>query len=337
MSARESKGVGSELAACRRHWRAGVSGRGRHPALVADFQRSRIVGAATSVAFEHGYERMTATAVVTSARVSRKTFYDLFESREDCYLAVLEGCIERIAVVVVPAYEGSGAWAERVRAGLVALLELFEREPETGALVVAYLIGCGPDSWDLRTRVLDVLGQVLASGRPTGGRRQQQLSPLTEEAVIGSVLTILHARLRQGPAGLHELASDLMWMITLPYLGAAVARKQLTRAAPAPVVSQAAPAASSLQGLDMRLTYRTAKVLEVIADWPGASNAEIAERVQVADPGQISKLLKRLARLGLIENTGEGQRRGAANAWHLTPRGSELESSIRRKPMGAPR
>jgi AcrR family transcriptional regulator len=336
MSATDSRGVCRQPGASRHHWRAGVSGRGRHPALVAEFQRSRIVRAATSVAFEHGYEGMTATAVVIRARVSRKTFYDLFESREDCYLAVLEDCLERIAVVVVPAYEGAGAWAERLRASLVALLDLFEREPEAGALVVAYLVGCGPDDRGLRRRVLELLEQVIAGGRSRGGSRQQ-LSPLTEEGVIGGALAVLHARLRKDSAGLHELVSHLMWMITLPYLGAAAARKQLTRVTPKQVASPLAPTDNSLRGLDMRLTYRTAKVLEAIADGPGASNAEIAVRVQVVDPGQISKLLKRLARLGLIENAGEGHMRGAANAWHLTTRGSELESSIRRKPIGGRR
>ena len=57
----------------------------------------------------------------------------------------------------------------------------------------------------------------------------------------------------------------------------------------------------------------------VIASSPGASNREIAEHSGIADQGQISKLLNRLARLELVVNTGDGQEKGAANAWHLTP------------------
>jgi hypothetical protein len=63
---------------------------------------------------------------------------------------------------------------------------------------------------------------------------------------------------------------------------------------------------------------------------PGASNAEVSARVGIVDQGQISKLLARLARLGLIENQGAGQRYGAANAWHLTDSGKEFEAAIRR-------
>jgi DNA-binding MarR family transcriptional regulator len=84
-----------------------------------------------------------------------------------------------------------------------------------------------------------------------------------------------------------------------------------------------------LEGLNMRLTYRTVRVLMVIAEHPGASNREIAEGSGIVDQGQISKLLNRLARLKLVENLGEGQEKGAANAWHLTARGAQVERATR--------
>jgi DNA-binding MarR family transcriptional regulator len=79
----------------------------------------------------------------------------------------------------------------------------------------------------------------------------------------------------------------------------------------------------------MRLTYRTVRVLSVIGERPGASNREIAESSGIVDQGQISKLLNRLARLELIVNLGGGQERGASNAWHLTPRGGQVERATR--------
>ena len=79
----------------------------------------------------------------------------------------------------------------------------------------------------------------------------------------------------------------------------------------------------------MRLTYRTVRVLMALADCPGASNREIAERADIADQGQMSKLLTRLARLELITNMGEGQEKGMSNAWHLTDRGARVERATR--------
>jgi hypothetical protein len=74
----------------------------------------------------------------------------------------------------------------------------------------------------------------------------------------------------------------------------------------------------------MRLTYRSVRVLMFLAENRSASNREIAVGAEIEDAGQISKLLSRLAGLGLARNLG-GIRRGTVNAWVLTPRGEALE------------
>ena len=73
----------------------------------------------------------------------------------------------------------------------------------------------------------------------------------------------------------------------------------------------------------LRMTYRTALVLEAIAQAPGVSNLGVARHAQVNDQGQISKLLSRLERNGLVQNTGRGQTQGAPNEWRLTPAGEK--------------
>ncbi len=83
-----------------------------------------------------------------------------------------------------------------------------------------------------------------------------------------------------------------------------------------------------LEGVTLRLTYRTMRALTVIAARPGLSNSQVSELAGISDQGQISKLLARLSRLGLIENTGEGHTKGASNAWRLTPDGRHLERRV---------
>ncbi len=63
----------------------------------------------------------------------------------------------------------------------------------------------------------------------------------------------------------------------------------------------------------MRLTDRTVRVLAAIAARPGLSNSQIGQRAGITDQGQISRLLSRLARVQLIENTGQGQRKGSVS------------------------
>ncbi len=314
-----------------RQWRPGASRRApRRPAPVAEFQRGRLLKAVVELVSERDYARVTAGEVILRAGVSRKTFYDLYENRDDCVLAVLEESYAEIADVVTPAYLAHERWTEQLRAALEALVAFLECETAIGAFAVSYLVGCGPRDQQLRTAVLERLRGVLRDGR-SQGKRGRELSPLTEEAVVGAVLAILHARLRARLPCSSALTNELMWTIVLPYLGPASAAGQLNRPAPTRAVLSPAPARDPLRDLDMRLTYRTGRTLEAIALEPGANNAEIAARTLLADQGQMSKLLARLARLGLIENTGPGQSRGGANAWHLTPTGSALEAAIRRK------
>ncbi len=78
-----------------------------------------------------------------------------------------------------------------------------------------------------------------------------------------------------------------------------------------------------LRELDMRLTYRTVRVLLAIDAIGGRgsppSNRQVATAAGISDQGQISKLLARLQPLGLIGNTGGDHAKGEPNAWSLTP------------------
>jgi DNA-binding MarR family transcriptional regulator len=81
-------------------------------------------------------------------------------------------------------------------------------------------------------------------------------------------------------------------------------------------------------GSRLRMTYRTALVLEAIAGAPGISNLGVARHAGVNDQGQVSKLLARLERGGLVQNMGRAQTQGAPNEWRLTTAGEQLQQQI---------
>jgi AcrR family transcriptional regulator len=306
------------------------------PGRVAEIQRQRILGAITEVAAERAAANVTVAHVVARAGISRRTFYELFEDRESCLLAALDDAIAQAAAVVVPAYEGAKGWRERVRAGLAALLQFLDDEPALGRLCVVEALGAGDRALERRAQCVALLIDAVDGGR-AGVAAAKQPPPLTAEGVVGAVFAIVHARvlLRSSPgrrggaaAPLCELLSPLMAALVLPYLGQSAAQKELGRPNPLPQ-NKSRPRRDPLAGLDMRLTYRTVRVLMAIAGRPGASNRQVADGSGIADQGQISKLLARLDGLGLIVNSGRGAPRGAPNAWRLTARGQEVEGAIR--------
>ncbi len=322
----------SQQPPARREWRPGSAHPTREQATarVADYQRQRLLKAALGVAAESGYGAMSATAVVTRAGVSRKTFYDLFADRDECFLAALDEALMQMAAAVAPAWEQEGKWSKRLREALIAALRFLDDEREAGEPVISYLVGCGPKSAELRLQVLELLREAVEEGC-SQEKALAQRSPLTAEFVVGGVLAVVHTRLRAHSPQTMALVNPLMSTIVLPYLGPAAAGRELNRATPTGPASPPKRPSDPLRRLKMRLTYRTARVLEVIDGFPGASNAEIGAHAGMADQGQISKLLGRLAGLGLIENTGPGQLAGGANAWRLTSSGEQLEAAIRRK------
>jgi AcrR family transcriptional regulator len=320
-------------ASVRRGRRGGQSARARkRPGARLEFQRQRLLRAALAVACEHGYEGMSATAVAARAGASRKTFYDVFDDREDCFLAILEDCLAEIAAAVAPVYEAQGEWSERLRAGLAALLAYLDGERDTGTLVLSYLVQCGPRSLDLRARVLEHLHSVVEDGL-TDAKPRYESSPLAGEFVVGGVLAVIYAHLRTSRRPLIALLNQLTWMVVLPCRGPAAAGRELTRTTPAHAATLPPRAGDPLRRLDLSLTYRTARVLEVVGLAPGANNAQVGAGAGITDQGQISKLLTRLAGVGLVENTGVGQRAGGANAWHLTGAGIELVTAIGRNSL----
>jgi AcrR family transcriptional regulator/DNA-binding MarR family transcriptional regulator len=300
---------------------------------VTEIQRSRMLTAAVQAVEEVGYARMTVAQVIGRAKVSRKTFYDVFVDREDCFLAAFDEAIARARALVIDAYAREPGWREGVRAGLARLLAFMDEEPGLARLCVVEALGAGTRVLESRARVLDELAEVVDRGRSAHNAAREP-PQVTAEGVVGAVFAVIHTRLLEGgKEPLSALLAPLMSMIVLPYMGARAASKELARPAPTPRRATQLPGRSAsrdpLEGLDMRLTYRTVRVLVVIGGRPGASNREIAEGSDIADQGQISKLLTRLRRLDLVENRGEGQMKGAANAWYLTERGAEVERAAR--------
>jgi AcrR family transcriptional regulator len=291
--------------------------------------------AATLEAVEEvGYARMTVAQVIGRAKVSRKTFYDVFADREDCFLAALEQAVSHVGKLIREAYERESVWREGVRAGLAELLVFLDAEPALARLCLVEALGAGPRVLGRRAELLEDLAEVVDRGRfVTSAVREPP--EVAAEGVVGAVFAVLHTRaLEDAEERFVPLLGSLMNMVVLPYLGARAAGRELSRPSPEVERDRATSATRSrdgdpMAGLSMRLTYRTVRVLVVIGERPGANNREIAERSGVADQGQISKLLARLARLELVENTGEGQEKGGSNAWNLTPRGARVERATR--------
>ena len=314
-----------------------VLSRGAPRVQVEEIQHSRLLVAVAATIDELGFEQSTVTRIAARAKVSRRTFYELFENREACLVALIDAVVERVERDLAAAGLEGLAWRERVRGGLWTILSFLEREPVLARIWVVHALHGGAETLERRERVLARLAAVLDEGRGEGPRGAE-CTLVTAEGLVGGALGVVYARLR-GADGrpLTDLLDELMGMIALQYLGPRAARREQRRPPPAPAVHRAPKVGwevsahaerDPLDEVNMRLTYRTARVLQCVSQLPLASNRAVAERAGVTDPGQISKLLRRLERLGLTVNTGGGHLSGEPNAWRLTPLGGQVAQRL---------
>jgi AcrR family transcriptional regulator/DNA-binding MarR family transcriptional regulator len=300
-----------------------------------------------------GASGVTVARVIARAGVSRRLFYELFADVEDCLLATFDWAVEQMRVPATSAYAAERSWREGIRAGLAVLLRFFDEQPVLAQLCIVHSPGGGPRVLERRSEVIADLCEVVdRGGREPAATREP--GPVVAEGVVGAVVAVLYTRLlarggggasgyaEPGPdePGLIELHGELTSLILLPYLGVSAAGRELRRPAPptrAPSVSpDRQPTGRSMLGAPgSRLTYRTVRVLQAIADLPGASNREVAERAGIVDQGQISKILSRLEEQGLVDNRGGSEAvRGTPNSWWLTDRGEALERELRERESG---
>jgi AcrR family transcriptional regulator len=304
------------------------AGNGLGHQQVQAIQRARMIAAMAEVYAELGAPDVTVAHVVARSGVSRRTFYEVFEDLEDCFLAAFDDGVERASRYVLDTVDPNMKWVDRVRASLTALLSFLDDEPLMGRLLIVDSLSAGPTALERRSRILTRILTVIDQGRGEA-RAGQGAPPLTAEGMVGGALSILHARLLQdNKSGLVELTGPLMGMIVLPYLGAAASRRELERPPPKPRARRQTAHRNPLHQLETRLTYRTVRVLMTIASHPGSSNRKIADASGIADQGQMSKLLARLHQLDLIQNTGAGAARGEPNAWTLTDKGWQIHNAI---------
>ncbi|HTB49544.1 MAG TPA: TetR family transcriptional regulator [Solirubrobacteraceae bacterium] len=295
---------------------------------VTEIQRARLLAAMIEVCTDYGAANVTVAHVVERAGVSRRTFYEIYRDREECFLEAFDEGVARASRYVLDGYDETARWVDRMRGALTALLTFLDAERTTGRLLIVESFAAGDSALSRRRDVLEEIIVFVDRANAESGSGKQ-LPALTAECLVGGIFSILHSRLlRAGSGSFVELTGALASMIVLPYLGPAAARKELSRPVPKAPVKARRVERDTLSQLDMRLTYRTVRVLLAVAAQPGESNRRVAERAGVDDQGQISKLLARLEKLGLVFNKSIGPGTGAPNAWVLTKQGEEVHVTL---------
>jgi len=195
--------------------------------FVAHNQRERLIAGIAEAVAENGYAGTTIAHITRHAAVSRRTFYEHFESKDECFVAAYDTVMAELRERVEQAFEEESDWPHAVRAGIAAMLRFLAAEPDLARLCMVEALVAGPVVVERYDTAIQSFVPYFQSGRD--GRSPEvlsRLSPTTEEALVGGMMSLISRRIIAGKASeLEQLLPDLVEFTLTPYLGSDDAAK----------------------------------------------------------------------------------------------------------------
>ncbi|HTC61079.1 MAG TPA: TetR family transcriptional regulator [Solirubrobacteraceae bacterium] len=304
---------------------------------LGDIQRTRILDAMVAVIYERGFAGASVGAVCARAKISSRTFYEAFDGREQCFLAVLDEGYRQIGTLVADAFERAERWQDGMLDALAGLLSLLDAEPRRARVWLVESLCAGVWALECRERHLKALARTIAVHCPVPA--EPPAPRLASAGMVTSVAGIVQAHLITAePQPLITLLGPLMGLVTSQYLDARAVHGEIDRAErlgqtilarreagpPSRVASE--PPVEIPAALRDPRAHRVRRCLLYLAQHPGASNRQIADAIGIARHDQASTLLARLAAMGLIDKHPGA--RGHPNAWTLTQYGARVSPAL---------
>ncbi len=197
---------------------------GRH-GLPRDFvvhnQRERLIAGLAEAVAEKGYGGTTIADVTRHAAVSRRTFYEHFDGKDECFVAAFDTVTGQLRERVEAAYDAEEGWPAQITAGIEAMLVFLASEPNLARLAIVEALVAGPVVVEHYDAAVQTFLPYLQAGRE--GRSKavlDHLSDSTEEALVGGMVSLISRRIVAGQTDeLETLGPDLIEFTLAPYLG----------------------------------------------------------------------------------------------------------------------
>ena len=207
--------------------------RGRHRltrGAVVEHQRQRLIRAVPAAVRAKGYAALTVEDISVRAGVSRRTFYENFRDKEDCFMTSLRQHEQELLAVVAGAASAGGDWQERARFALSAMLRFLANRPDVAHMSMVEVMAAGPRALAERDRAISALASLI--GEEALAAVPNPAPRLYLRTVAGAILQLVYAWVRSGRTDqLEQLLPTCMYMSLVALYGShgAAVRADLIR------------------------------------------------------------------------------------------------------------
>lgn len=205
--------------------------RGEHnlpKGFVAHNQRERIFDAVANLTAAKGYPALSLEEIVSEAAISLQTFYEHFESKEEAFLATFEMAHSKAMAAINRSLNLRLSWAENVKLGITALLEIIASEPSAGKLACVDILIAYPHMTGRVDEANFSYIELLDIGE--AGNYPNMPPPVIREAVVGGLFELMHDYILRGRAErLPDLVDHMMYFLIAPFAGGEVAAQAVRK------------------------------------------------------------------------------------------------------------
>jgi AcrR family transcriptional regulator len=167
------------------------------------FRQRLLKGLAASIK-ERGYLETKIADIVRHARTSRRTFYEEFSSKEDCFVALLESTHERMRSQITGAVDPAAPWREQIRSAIEAYIESVASAPEISVSWIRELPALGTTAREVQRGAMESLTRMILLLGDTPELRRAGVGPISRPTAI-----ILLGGLRELTATIVEDGGDV--------------------------------------------------------------------------------------------------------------------------------
>lgn len=193
-------------------------------------KRDKILTGMLEVVGSEGYDATSVRMVLDRTGLYRQAFYDNFPDKEACYLAALDAGVARLERTLAAAAASEESWRGKLRAGLGALLDFLDSEPDIGRALVVEVHAAGPEALARRADAMKRIGDFIDLARRES-EGQESPPGIAPEGIVAGIHAVVHGRLSTGATeGFRELLPEFMYFAVLPYFGAAAASAEMQAA-----------------------------------------------------------------------------------------------------------
>ena len=157
-----------------------------HPRVDEDKSnfRQRLLDALEEGIAEDGYPRTTVADIVRRARTSRRTFYEHFDSREACFVALLTEANAEQVRQISAAVDANAPWKSQVRQAIEAWISSGESRSSLMLSWIRDVPSLGDAARGLQRDAMENFIDMVRALADTGEFRAARVGPFSRQRII---------------------------------------------------------------------------------------------------------------------------------------------------------